>query len=72
MFIITEYTYISIIYQKKRREKLKNEWNGILIIRVDEHDVSQSCGSSDGVLIRVGTVVGSCPAQARLGLTVAK
>jgi len=73
MFIITVYTYISIIYQKKRRKGLKNEWNDILIIGDDERDVSRSCGSSDGVLISlVGTVAGSCPAHAKLGLTMAR
>ena len=72
MFIITVYTYISIIYQKKRREKLKNKWNGMLIVGDDEHNGSRSCGvcwstmgDGDQTVMGVGTVAGSCPAHPR-------
>ena len=44
MFIITIYTCISINTQKKRREMVKYEWKGMLIIQDDKCDVSRSCG----------------------------
>ena len=45
MFIITIYTYIGINIQKKRREMVRYEWKGMLIIQDDERDVSRSCGA---------------------------
>ena len=39
MFIITIYTSISINIQKKRREMVRDEWKGMLIVRDDERDV---------------------------------
>ena len=39
------HTYIHDIQQKKRREKVKNEGNSVLIIGGDERDISRSCGA---------------------------
>ena len=40
LFINTIFTYTSIIYQKKRRKRVSNEWNSLLIVGDDENDIS--------------------------------